>query len=299
MADPLEVLDKRPDHLQKIAAVVVLYFPDNNVFWNIRSYFDQVDLIILVDNSDQPAIDLVENFSGNDKVISIVNRCNMGIAAALNIGAKEAIAHGCNLLLTMDQDSMATPEMVDLLKNGLSIHSDKPVAIVSPFHLTTVSKIPDQSVPPFEDVDSVWTSGNILSLSAYQIVGPFKEDLFIDFVDHEYCLRLKRRGFRVIQSNRAILQHSIGNNLRKITLASLALIASNHSPLRRYYITRNRLWVAKEYREFKRFCWTDRRRFLAELFTVMLFERQKIEKLKMVVRGYRDYRFGRMGKYCL
>lgn len=297
MDEPAEVHVKKLVNQKKIAAVVVLYFPDNNVFANILSYFDQVDLVILVDNSDQPAVELIEKFSGNCKVVPIFNHCNMGIAAALNIGAKEALARGCDLLLTMDQDSNASPGMVDTLRKGLDAPGEKRVAIVSPFHLTTVVEIPSIISPAYEELDTVWTSGNLVCLSAYECVGPFYEDLFIDFVDHEYCLRLKRKGYRVLQSNHAILRHSIGNNLRKINIVSKSIIISNHSPLRRYYITRNRFWVSRKYHEFRRFFWIDRRRFLAELVTIMLCERQKYEKLKMIFRGYVDYRRGKMGKF--
>jgi rhamnosyltransferase len=283
--------------LCKIAAVVVLYFPDDDVYKNILSYLDQVELVFLVDNSDEPAIDLIEKFSANRRVISIVNGCNLGIAAALNIGAEEAINRGCDLLLTMDQDSTASPGMVEILKDCFVSQEDKSLAIVSPFHLISVTDPPNTSLPSCTEMDTVWTSGNLLSLSAYQDVGPFDEDLFIDFVDHEYCLRLRRNGYRVIQSNVTILHHNIGNNLRKIKVASMSLVVSNHSPLRRYYITRNRFWVTRKYREFKRFCWVDKRRFWAELVTSMLFEQHKLEKFKMIIRGYLDYRFGRMGKF--
>jgi len=38
--------------MSKIAAVVVLYYPELSVFENINSYFDQVDKLFVVDNSD-------------------------------------------------------------------------------------------------------------------------------------------------------------------------------------------------------------------------------------------------------
>lgn len=286
-----------PELQHQIAAVVVLYYPDDNVQGNILSYVEQVDLVVLVDNSDEPALELIDKFSEEAKVISVVNGCNRGIAAALNIGAMEAIARGCDMLLTMDQDSRAAPGMVEILRSCLNSAEGQSIAIVSPFHLTTVTIPPDTTLSPYIEMETVWTSGNLLRLSAYKEAGPFNEALFIDFVDHEYCLRLKRIGYRIVQSNRAILHHSIGNNLRKIDFVPKPIFISNHSPLRRYYITRNRFFVTRKYHEFRRFCWIDRRRFLAELLTIILFESQKSEKLKMIIRGYIDYRRGRLGKY--
>lgn len=288
---------KQKTSLIKIAALVVLYYPDNDVFDNIMSYHDQVDFVLLVDNSDIPATSLVQAFAGNSKVISIVNAKNLGIATALNQGAREARRHGCSFLLTMDQDSRATPGMVDTLKNLFLSRDRDDLAIVAPFHLTSIETAPDYSTPSYEVRESVWTSGNLLSLAAYDVAGPFEEQLFIDFVDHEYCLRLKRLGYKVIQSNRAVLYHAIGNNLRSINLLSKTIVISNHSPLRRYYIMRNRLWVAASYPEFKRFIWIDRRRIIAEMVTILLCEDNKVEKFRMILAGLQDYLRGNMGKF--
>jgi rhamnosyltransferase len=296
LADSRVTIANQSESFSKVAAVVVLYYPDSDVYKNIVSYLEQVDLIILVDNTDEPAVELIEKLANNAKVFPIINHCNLGVAAALNMGAREAISRGYKFLLTMDQDSYAAPEMVEVLK-GYFINQGNQLAIASPFHLTAIDETPDSVSPSFNEVETVWTSGNLLLLSAYQAVGPFEEDLFIDFVDHEYCLRLKRYGYRVIQSYRAILHHTIGNCLEKKRILTIPLIISHHSPVRRYYITRNRFWVREKYLEYKRFCWIDRRRFLAELVNILFFEAQKFEKYKMVFRGYMDYRSGRMGKY--
>lgn len=282
----------------KVAAVVVLYFPDHDVFDNIMSYYNQVDIVILVDNSDPAADALKQAFFDDSKVISITNGNNLGIAVALNQGAREALAHGCSFLLTMDQDSRATPNMVHTLKDLFFTRNIHDLAIVAPFHLTPISVAPDSSMPSYVELESVWTSGNLLLLSVFETVGPFEEQLFIDFVDHEYCLRLKRLGYHIVQSNRAVLYHTIGNNLRAINLLPTPIVISNHSSLRRYYIMRNRLWVTARYPEFKRFVWIDRRRIIAEMITILLFEDHKIDKFKMIFRGYKDYINGRMGKYC-
>jgi rhamnosyltransferase len=264
------------------------------------SYYNQVNLIIVVENTDAPNTALIEALALHDKIVTIVNGINVGIATALNKGAREAIQRGYEFLLTMDQDSFALPEMVDTLKECFLNNDKHPLAIASPFHLTVEDEMPDPTARSFQDVmevDAVWTSGNLLNLSAYKVAGPFEDDLFIDFVDYEYCLRLKRHGYRIVQSNRAILRHTIGNNLTRINTFFLPLYVSHHAPLRRYYITRNRFRVRKKYNEFKAFCRTDRRRFWAELVLILLFEKQKLEKFKMVLKGYYDYRCGITGKY--
>ena len=123
--------------------------------------------------------------------------------------------------------------------------------------------------------------------------GPFREDLFIDFVDNEYCLRLRRQGFKVLRANLSLLYHSVGD-----TCKYGPFIATNHPPLRRYYKTRNRFLVNRLYRrDFPGHCLFDRVRMTKEIFSILLFEREKVAKLRMMWRGYLDYRRGCFGKY--
>jgi len=280
----------------KVAGVTVLYNPDSVVADNIRSYIDQIDRLFVVDNSDDACTETAHAIAMMANVVYINNNSNLGIAQALNTGATMALREGYHYLLTMDQDSKATPGMVATLLECFNRIDACQLGIISPFHLTAVDTVPPKGECCHE-VLTAWTSGNILNLQAFEAVGPFREDLFIDFVDHEYCLRLQSNGYRVLMANRAILHHAIGTNLRKNRFLHLTLITSNHSALRRYYITRNRFWVTRTYPQFKEFCWIDRRRFWAELVNILFFEDAKWQKYLMIMRGYLDFRRGKMGKF--
>jgi rhamnosyltransferase len=143
------------------------------------------------------------------------------------------------------------------------------------------------------------TSGNLLNLSAYQVVGPFLDELFIDFVDVEFCLRLRQKGFLVVQANRAILKHNLGN-ITNVKILFKQLRTSNHSPLRRYYITRNRFFVWNKYHEFdvaKEAIAKDKVSFRGEIRNILLMEKYKIAKLAMIVKGYFDYKRNVFGKF--
>ena len=84
----------------------------------------------MVDNSDNIDNALKEKINHFKKVEYIQNKANIGIAAALNIGAKKAIEDGFEYLLTMDQDSEAPDSMVSTLLECFS--HDSNVALVSP-----------------------------------------------------------------------------------------------------------------------------------------------------------------------
>jgi rhamnosyltransferase len=277
-----------------VAAVVVLYEPTAVVADNIASFADQVATVFVVDNSTTPhraAIELVESL---DNVVPISNGANIGIASALNVGVRAARDAGFEWVLTMDQDSTATPGMVEALLS-CAVADPARVGLVSPVH-HQVGGEPRTVAPGCHEVLTAMTSGNIVSVSALDRVGWFMDDLFIDQVDNEICLRFSRAGLRVLESGDADLVHRVGD-VRKHRFPYPAY-SSNHSPVRRYYITRNRLVVgrmyAADYPQFWRF---ERAQMLKELVKIVLYEREKGRKLAMMWRGWRDYRAGRMGPY--
>jgi rhamnosyltransferase len=275
----------------RIDAVVVLHDPSPDVLDTIRSIAHQVGMVYALDNSEPPASEFAAVLSSITNLAYLSQGENLGVARALNIGAEKAIAGGCDFLLTMDQDSLAAPDLVERMTACLAHTGRENIGMIAPYHLTKANG-PSGANAEFEAVMTPMTSGCLLNLSAYGKVGPFREDLFIDFVDNEYCLRLRRAGFRVLRANRAVLRHDVGN-IRKYG----PFIATNHSPLRRYYKTRNRFLVNKLYRrDFPGHCLFDRVRLLKEIVSIILFEREKGAKLRMMWRGFLDYRRGRFGR---
>ncbi len=276
----------------RIAAVVVLYHPGLEVIDNIRSWSGQVETVYAVDNSE--ASDSVFNLlvAKVRNITYIPQGANRGMARALNIGAERAIEQGYGFLLTMDQDSKAAPDMVALMLDCLDVRTLTQIGIISPFHVTKSGHLPGKE--ECQDVMTPMTSGCLLNLAAYRAVGPFRDDFFIDFVDNEYCLRLRKQGFDVCRANLARLEHSVGD-----TKKYGPFIATNHSPLRRYYKTRNRFKVFHEYvMDFPGHCFYDLVRLVKEIASIILFEDEKLAKLLMMWRGWRDFRRENFGKYA-
>jgi rhamnosyltransferase len=281
----------------RVAAVVVFYNPLDEHFENIASYLDDVDCLFVVDNSEVPSSETARCLEGIAKVRYLPNRENLGIARALNIGAEMALESGCDFLLTMDQDSRACPGMVPTMLACLDMIDAATAGILSPEYLPVGAGPSLPSRSSCEEIPVVITSGNLLSLSAYNVAGPFRDDYFIDYVDHEYCLRLRSCGYKIFHVNNAFLKHQIGTITTHRCLYRKILLG-NHSPIRRYYSFRNRFYFHETYRRlfpeyFRRF-WRDTSR---DVLWVLLYESDKIDKLKMMYRGYRDYCEGIYGKF--
>ena len=284
-----------PGPTGNIAGVTVFYNPCPEYVENILAYRDSVAVVYVVDNSEHPDTEIAERLAAVANVIYLRNNRNLGIAEALNMAAERALAAGYDYLLTMDQDSVVTPGMVEALLACLDRAGREEVGIVTPRHQhgATIAPVVGECC----DVDVAMTSGNLLNLKAYQRAGAFRNDYFIDYVDHEYCLRLRLHGYRIIQANHAILRHQLGA-MTWHRLLHRRIKVCNHPPIRRYYGFRNRFYFYRQYGKlfpgsFRHFY----RDLFLELVTLFLFEQRPLAKLRMMLRGYLDYRRGVSGRY--
>jgi rhamnosyltransferase len=89
------------------------------------------------------------------------------------------------------------------------------------------------------------TSGNLLSLRVFDDVGPFNEEFFIDCIDFDFCLRLRRAGHFVYRVGQASMQHALGEEAR--VPSPFRRFYARHPPARRYYMTRNYLYLAERH----------------------------------------------------
>ena len=283
------------DQSARIAAVVVFYNPDRSYVDNIRCYAGDVERVYVVDNSDVILPGLLAELADIPQVDYIPNAGNLGIATALNIGIKQAMDAGFDFVLTMDQDSTATPGMVKGLLDCYYASGGTSVGIVTPYH-----QLGDRSEPPSEDIQEVevaMASGNLINCEVFKAAGMFRDDYFIDYVDHEYCLRLRQHGYRIVRANRAVLKHRLGAMTWHRILWKRVKVG-NHPPVRRYYSYRNRFHLHRQYKDaFPTYFSSFYRNMVMEIIGLLLFERQKTAKLTMMLQGYRDYRRGVWGRY--
>ena len=278
---------------------MVTYYPDDGFPARAQRLLAQVRFAIVVDNrSGEEARQMLRQWvQAHPSVELIENAENLGIAAALNQGARRAIDRGFSWMLSMDQDSDADASMVEQL---LKTYDDCPfrqhVSWIGAQFRCPGDALRREALPDgrFVEVRATNTSGALLSLAAFARVGPFREDYFIDSVDHEYCLRLRGAGYRIVQSVRPLMIHPIGQPVRH-KLLGLSCMCLNHSPLRRYYRTRNRLRTVATY-WWREPMWSGRELcdIVREGVLIALYEREKIAKIREMLRGFRDGLRGRM-----
>jgi len=274
-----------------IAAVVVLYNSEISVFGNVSSYISHIDRLYAVDNSEHKNNMLIQELKKHTKIKYIDNGGNKGIAHALNVGAREAMRDGYDFLLTMDQDSKASENMLSVMLQCFEEANSSDIGIVSPFHASKFHKVSQESGCIEKKI--VMTSGNLLSLEAYKKNGPFLEELFLDYVDNEYCLRLQKFGYKVVQASEAVLFHNLGE-LSMHNLLGKKVYCYNYPPIRYYYRTRNVIRINKSYSYIDYLYYKE---LLKDIIKILLYEKNKIKKFQHIYFGIVDAIKGKMGKY--
>ncbi|MDO4925297.1 MAG: glycosyltransferase family 2 protein [Turicibacter sp.] len=292
--------------MNSVAAVVITYNVEKNFKDRINKLKGKVDEIIVVDNGSKP--ETVSMLKELEKKITIIYlEKNKGIAYALNKGINYSIKKGYDWVLTLDHDSIVTDDMIEnMLKCYENFDKDLKgkVAMLVPVHVeekeyqnSNVISNEEEFSKPYREVLTEITSGALTKADIYKNIGLYDEKLFIDLVDHDYCLSLNKKGLKVIQVNSAVLIHNLGESVKKSVLG-LKIIPTNHSPLRRYYMSRNRHYIWDKYKEdFPAWVLTDKRRFITENLKIILFEDRKIEKFKYIKKGIKDYKNNIFGKF--
>jgi len=278
----------------RVLGTVVMFHPDEALLTNLQTYLDKVDHLLIIDNSE-PSSELGDKLKTIFPKISLIrNEQNLGIATALNQAAEYGVGNGYDLLLTMDQDSSFEAGALDRMKQYVFESKELP-GILAPFHCTPGGRLP-VGCPATKKLGITMTSGNLLNLHAWKHCGPFEEKLFIDSVDHEYCLRLRKNDYPVTRLNTAVLFHRLGD-IRYHRFLFMRFKTTNHSAKRKYYMTRNRLYVVYKYRGFDlKFVWRELSELFKAFWIIVLVEDRKLEKMNAMLRGAWHFIIGRYGK---
>ena len=276
----------------KVAGIVTLYNPTEKDISNISSYINDIDKLYIVDNTEEK--DNKDRIPDNKKIEYIFKNENLGVATAMNIAAEKALKEGYDWLLTMDQDTTFNPGVMDKMKEVIQKEDTKKVGIVCPWHHTKLKdKKPETE---YDDPHDVMTSGNLVNLEIWKKIGGYKDEFFIDGIDIEYCMNLHKHGYHTLRINTIEIEHNLGDIFYK-NIRGRLFLCTNHAPIRRYYIMRNYHYIKDMYEKYDPgYCYS----LISQkhnMIGVLLFEKQKIKKIRMYLRGYKDYKKGIKGKY--
>ena len=276
---------------KNIAGAVILYNSSVETINNIKTYIDQVEVFYVIDNSIYQNNELISLLEENLKVRYYWLKGNEGIATALNWAARAAIRDGFDILLTMDDDTCTPYDMVPRMILFWNQYPS-PIGILSGVHHDK------PATEPYRQLLYTLTSGNLLNLSAYSKIGGFRDDFFIDHVDHEYCFRLNDAGYQVVELPEIHLKHKLGYS-RQIKVGPIFLRRyGTNSPTRLYYYARNGLYLSRAYfYKYPDFAWMFVKEMTRRWIKTLFLDKEKIKRVKELFNGTVDGWYGRLGKH--
>lgn len=290
-----------------VCAVVVTYFPDPEQLQELlESIAGQVEATVIVDNTPSPGVPELE------AILAAVLRPtshtirfgeNRGVAAAQNAGISWAIERGFGYVLLLDHDSVLSAGMVEslrdtaehLLTSGVAIAAVGPcytnpaperiasILQIGALHVLHLS-CPDRGDDTAVRGDVLISSGTLIPVRAIESIGQLEESLFIDGVDHEWCLRARGRGYSCYVACKAILRHRLGTGAVRYWFGRWRY-APIHSPARHYYMLRNALLLSR--RQYVPMAWTVHQlvNTLALITVSLLFLPQRLTRLVISIRA--------------
>ena len=297
-----------------IASVTVAYNGVTSLNRHLESLKRQsrrLDEIIVIDNgSTDGTRSLIAKEHPEVKLICLPE--NQGVGAALETGLSyAALEKSHNWVWLFDQDSEPEPEGLERLLSGLGFFegTEESVAILAPtsVHPSSQTVYPGlcfergkfvpvvaDAASPAVQVDMVISSGTLIRKEAILRVGMPRADFFIDFVDFEYCLRLRRHDFKIVVIRESKLNHAIGDATSRKLFGRIRH-GTNHAPWREYYMTRNETFTMWHFYSGVRTKAFTLYRIAWHMMDVFLFSRDRFACFAMIYRGFVDGRAGRLG----
>lgn len=286
-----------------VVGIIITYEPDGPTLRRtVDSLITQVDDLLMIDNGS--SLNVADMFNGVDRLTCIQLQDNCGIAKAQNLGIVAARAKGADYVVLSDQDTEYLPNTIsglievfsrwpeaaavvpkfnDLNKAGRDGFILANSAFFTPSHLNQGEYELRQAI----------ASGQVIRLSALEQVGFMMEDLFIDWVDIEWCWRARSLGYQIIGAANIVVNHSLGDESRNLGYREVNL----RSPIRHYYITRNAFSLAFRSPHLNLGLRSVLLlRSLRYLIGFPLLSPPRVKNLRAVVAGLSDAIRGKLGK---
>ena len=159
-----------------------------------------------------------------------------------------------------DQDTSFGSSFVDDMVKRINLYnSNSKVAVFSPVFYNNVTKSfgyniefkfnflylirskPDKK-KLILNPDYVITSGSFIPLESINDIGLMLDELFIDFIDIEWCLRARRKKYSIVSFQDISLEHNMGS----LSFNFLGKYYPINTPLRIYYYFRNSFYLYRK-----------------------------------------------------
>jgi GT2 family glycosyltransferase len=200
--------------------------------------------IVVVDNkSTDGTIEYLLSVHGRNNIHCIFMESNTGSAGAIAEGMTFGLRHTQNkydYFWVLDDDTLYAPNALKELIENME-QSKFSMLGLHGAHIKMGRKIQVKDDVKLQEVDYAMIDGALIKAEVVRHIGPVCEDFFMMCDDHEYSVRMQRKGYKI-----GVLKNGADNRLYlggggQFTRATL---------WRGYYSARNHIFIIKKHFSF-------------------------------------------------
>jgi GT2 family glycosyltransferase len=234
----------------RLAAVVVNFrTPDETLraLASLRQSRRVPDDVVVVDNgSGDGSFDRLRAFAAGARVFAAAD--NLGFSGGCNVGIREALARGAELVLLVNSDAVLPADCIERLERALTGRAGAGIAAPvllgrdDPDHvmaagirfsaLTGRMRLLAVGAPhrprPTAEVDAVSGCVMLIARAVLERVGLLDEAYFFSFEDVDFCRRARRAGFVSLCVGDAVALHDGSGSIGRQAAARLYFASRNH-----------------------------------------------------------------------
>lgn len=272
--------------MSKVAVIIVTYNPDINVLRKSIEELSKNNDIFVSDNFSENASNIKKICNKYKNTMLIQNHKNIGIGAAQNKVLQIILKKNYDYILFMDQDSFMLETTLNSLISDFTASNLKGIKIGSISPLIEKSSGTGEK---FEMKQQVFSSGMVIPAAVLEKVGLMKEELFIDWIDYEWCWRARKLGYKIIQDNSCKMEHEIG-----VSKKIMGKIPG--APFRLYYSFRNIIILIKEKKTLPTETHMIKKNMLKLIVFQCVFCPDRLMRAKYIYKGIKDGKKNKLGK---
>ncbi len=290
--------------MERIVALVTLYYPGGRCVENIGLIASQAWLVVLADNT--PGTDNSDMFSEMQNVRYVANGKNLGLSVAFNRCLSMNECRESDFLVFFDQDSRIEDKQLEtLVRDFRMLERTHKVGCLGPMFFEensgkmcgnwdggTAAEGGCLSVP------ATITSSLMMRYETLKDAGFWNEHMFLDYADLELGWRLGHMGYENFVSGNVVMWHRQGASCKRLfsPFSMTVLDVLCFEPERYYYQARETVKLLRSpliKADNKKFLV---RELLSRIFVVVFFRKKGISSIRFCYRGVLDGLRGRNGE---
>ena len=264
----------------KILAIVVTYYPEESLLKkNINTFIDHVDKVLIWENTPESE-KLSFRFIHDERIEYCGDGVN-SISHALNYAWHYAKRSGYDHLLTMDQDSVF--ENFQYFKRYGEEHLGEKVLLGPCYNSDSCVQRKNNTATKTE---TLLTSGTLLNITVLDELGGYDEQLAIDGIDTDLCLRANRMGIYSYRVENCNLIHRLGKPQVKHLFGKQFLLSS-YSAKRLESILKTHIYLIRKHKNMSKEVrkYIIRHYIVERIRDIVLFEDDKFKKITYMIKG--------------